>query len=59
MNRLIVIGWLGCSRAYLNMTPDEAMAAHVASGESAEDPIKDDFTFDKCFYTYEAGPCEG
>ncbi len=58
-NRLVLIGWLGCKKAYLNVGREDAIARYCA--EEKEDPanlLKDDiveeFEFEDTFGAYDA-----
>ncbi len=58
-NRLIVIGWLGDKRAYLNITREEAIARYIeAEGESLDTLLNngliEEFDFDDEFWVYAA-----
>lgn len=65
-NRLVVIGWLGVKRCYLNMTTEEAVERHLAyEARSGYDSIEElrerfdpslvtEFEFDDQFGAYDA-----
>lgn len=57
MNTLIVIGWLGCKRCYLNIPQEEAIERYIKDEDSnLEFVLKhiDTFTFDDEFCAYDA-----
>ena len=68
MNTLVVIGWLGLSRAYLNVPRAEAIKRYWAA-ENPNDPVDEayliqhklikEFTFDDEFWVYDVGAISG
>lgn len=59
-NRLVVIGWMGVKRAYLNVPKEEAIARYKRSdGIEESDELECDvfeFEFEDEFSVYDAGP---
>ena len=57
MNTLIVIGWLGSKRCYLNISESEAIARYIKDEDSDLEFVLehiDTFTFDDEFCAYDA-----
>ena len=55
MNHLIVIGYIGTKRCYLNMSLEEARARYVKTeGEEPEPRLIDEFDFEDEFGAYDA-----
>jgi prefoldin subunit 5 len=60
-NKLIVIGWLGMKRCYLNISREEAIERYKKDEEILEEEwveIEEDikeFQFEDEFYAYDAG----
>ena len=61
MNTLIVIGWLGCKKCYLNVSREEAIRRYKIDDRTGEDEwtaIEGDiieFQFEDEFSAYDAG----
>lgn len=57
-NKLIVIGWMGIKRAYLNISREDAIGLYKRSGggEVTEDMVKE-FEFNVEFGVYDAYAC--
>ena len=54
-NKLVVIGWMGCKQAYLNMPLEEAKKRfELSNGESVESMGVKEFDFDDEFCVYDA-----
>jgi hypothetical protein len=59
LNRLVVIGWLGTQRCYLNISREEALRRyHAAEGTAltalSDEPPISEFEFDDEFAAYAA-----
>lgn len=55
MNRLVVIGWIGCRTAYLNIDRDEAIKKYLADHQESNldgTPVEE-IQFESEFGTYE------
>lgn len=64
-NTLVVIGYMGVKRAYLNMSEEEALKRHLESEwpegwdettEAETRSLMTSFEFADCFHVYDAGP---
>lgn len=60
MNKLVTVGYLGCKRAYLNVSREEAVRRYCAADgveRLTEVEYVEEFTFDDEFGVYDAwGP---
>lgn len=60
MNKLVVIGWLGCKKAYLNITRDDAIRRWAQAnpganyGDDSGDVDISEFEFEDEFSVYDA-----